>query len=71
MDKLLTVRIDQDLLQDVKMATVSNETTIAEVVREALRKYVASNPGRGGSRAPKAKAAARKPAKAPAKRGRK
>lgn len=66
MNKLLTVRIDSELHQKAKLATIAQETTIADVVRDALRAYVQKVPAAKGPKA--AKPAARKAAKPAAKK---
>ncbi|CAN5515748.1 hypothetical protein BH09SUM1_BH09SUM1_20780 [soil metagenome] len=48
--KLLTVRMDEGFLQNLRLATVAHETTIAAVVRDALSDWLQRNPGPRGSR---------------------
>ena len=62
MSNLLTVRLDADLHNKLRLATVTRGTTMAEVVREGLEAWLKSNPS-GGS-APARKVAKAKPAKA-------
>lgn len=64
MDKLLTVRINEDLLNKVKAATAAKGITMADVVRAGLEDFVGKSAG-AKTVAPKAKAAAKK---APAKK---
>ena len=52
--KLLTVRIEEAFLQQLRVATVARDTTIAHIVRTALADWLKSNPvpkgqGRGSS----------------------
>lgn len=63
MQKLLTVRIDGSILQKLRVATVSRDTTIADVVRQGLSDWLAKNPARGGAAKPKAKKAKKSSAK--------
>ena len=42
--KLLTVRLDESLHQAARLATLANNTTMAEVVREALESWLKDNP---------------------------
>jgi hypothetical protein len=44
MQKLLTVRIDADLLQELRLATVARGTTMAEIVRNSLEEWLSQNP---------------------------
>ena len=44
MQKLLTVRIDADLLQELRLATVARGTTMAEIVRTSLTEWLQQNP---------------------------
>ncbi|MCC6548393.1 hypothetical protein IT570_14640 [Candidatus Sumerlaeota bacterium] len=71
MQKLLTVRIDGNMLQRLRLATVQRDTTIAEVVRQGLEEWLAKGGTRSTGGAPKpTKVAAKTARKAPAKRGR-
>ena len=58
MQKLLTVRIDADLLQELRLATVARGTTMAEIVRGSLTEWLQSNPAPQISRGARAKASA-------------
>lgn len=57
MQKLLTVRIDADLLQELRLATVARGTTMAEIVRGSLTEWLQANPAPQISRS-RSKAAA-------------
>ncbi len=41
------VRVDDDLWEAAKKATVADKTTISDVVRDALRDYLAKRPKKG------------------------
>ncbi|MBI1290395.1 hypothetical protein GC173_04035 [bacterium] len=55
--KLLTVRLEEDFHQKVRMATIAHETTMAEVVRAALEAWLKTNGAKPKKAAPAAKPA--------------
>ena len=63
MDKLLTVRINEDLLNKVKAATTAKGMTMAEVVRAGLEEFVGKS---GGAKTSTTKAKAKSPSRKPA-----
>jgi DNA gyrase/topoisomerase IV subunit B len=70
MSNLLTVRLEPDLHNKLRLATVTRGTTMAQVVREGLEAWLKSNPATGSAPARKVakpakeKAVKAKPAKA-------
>jgi len=68
--KLLTVRIDEGFLQQLRVATVARETTIAHIVRSALAEWLKDNPLPKSRTASASRTGSKEPEKAK-KRGKK
>lgn len=49
MQKLLTVRIEEELHQKLRLSTVAHETTVAEIVRKSLEEWLVKNPAPTGN----------------------
>lgn len=60
--KLLTIRVDETLHQEARLATLAHNTTMAEVVREALQAWLKAHPVKAVK--PRKVEKAEKPAKA-------
>lgn len=68
-EELLTVRVPSDLYRHAKQIAAGRDETLSQVVRRALRAYVASGPAQMDlEQAIAASPGKRKPAKRPTKR---